>query len=260
MPRSNFFFILYLCTSAVLFAQDRTGHLLLGRVVEKGEAVPDVHVLNLSAESATITNDDGYFSLPARAGDTLVFSAVQLKRTLLVVSPAMLESQGIIVPIEEFVNQLDEVVVMPYNLTGDIGRDLQQMPGKKVLVAATLGLPNAYAKFPTQAERKLYEATSGRGFIPLNPVINGLSGRTRYLKKVLAAERTYARTQRVREFYPDSVFVHDLKIPEARISDFMYYCEVDTLFPKAVDTADRLKIWEFLKQKSRHYRENNSLD
>lgn len=219
-----------------------------------------MHVLNLSAEKATITNEDGYFSLPAEEGDTLVFSAVQLKRTLLVVSRAMLESKGIIVPIEEFVNQLDEVVVMPYNLTGDIGRDLQQMPGEKVLVASTLGLPNAYAKFPTQAERRLYEATTGGGIIPLNPVINAISGRTRYLKKVLAAERTYARTQRVREFYPDSLFVQDLKIPATRIADFMYYCEVDTLFPTVVDTADRLRIWEYLKQKSARYRVDNSLD
>jgi len=260
MSRSSCLFSFFLLYCVTILAQDPGDGSLLGRVVDKGEAVADVHVLNISAGKATITNEEGYFALPAQKGDTLLFSAVQLKRTVLVVTPAMLQSQGIIVPIDEYVNVLDEVVVMPYNLTGDISRDLQQMPGDKVLVASTLGLPNAYVKPATQTERKLHEATTGGGIVPLNPVINAISGRTRYLKEMLAVERTYARTQRVRNFYPDSLFVIELKIPETKIADFMYYCEVDTLFQGVVDTADRLQIWEFLKRKSQHYRKNNSLD
>ncbi len=260
MPGSKLIFSGFLLISLSLCAQKPRIYRLNGQVVHQGLAVSDVHVLNLSAGSATITDGSGNFLLPVKPGDTLLFSAVQLKRKSLTVTLDMVNSQKIVVPMEEYVNELDEVVVRPYNLSGDISRDIDQMTGSKVLVSATLGLPNAYVKPPTQAERKLFEATSGSGLVPLNPVLNAITGRTRYLKKILAAERKYAQTGKVREFYPDSLFVKDLGIPAARIDDFMYFCEVDSLFPGLVDTADQLKIWEFLKGKSLDYRKSNELE
>jgi hypothetical protein len=260
MPRSRFIFGCFLFLFAAVEAQETRPAHLMGRVLEDGEGVADVHVLNLSAQRATITAEDGAFLIPARAGDTLLFSAVQLQRKTLVVTPAMLQSLGIVVPLEAFVNELDEVVLLPYNLSGDISRDLQQIPREKVYVAATLDLPNAYVKPATQSERKLHEATTGGGIVPLNPILNAISGRTRYLKNILALDRVSARTARVRAFYADSVYVSELKIPSVKIDDFMYFCEVDSLFDSEVDTGDRLRIWEFLKRKSLDYRRNNGLD
>ena len=260
MPKSEFFLGCFFILSATLQAQDLRDASLSGRVTHLGNPVSDVHVMNLSSEKATISDDDGFFTIGARLRDTLLFSAVQLKRHTLVVTGAMLQSKGIIVPLEEFVNELDEVVVRPYNLSGDISRDLQQMLGERVVVASTIGLPNAYIKPPTQAERKLYEATSGGGIVPLNPVINAITGRTRYLKKILATERKYARTRRVREFYADSLFISDLGIPESKIDDFMYFCEVDASFDALAKSDDTIAIWSFLLRKSTMYRENNGLD
>lgn len=80
------------------------------------------------------------------------------------------------------------------------------------------------------------------------------------LKKRLEIEEKYARTERVRAFYSDSLYVQDLKIPMAKIDDFMYYCEADGAFSSLVDTHNRLKIWSFFKKKSIVYRENNGLE
>ena len=241
-------------------AQTVYTHDLKGRVVNGEEGIVDVHVMNTSRKTATITNEGGYFSIDVGINDTLLFSAVQFKRMSLVINQAMVESTQIIVPLEEFVNELDEVILRPYDLSGDLSRDMGRMNTGSGVTASTLGLPNAYVLPISQAERKLYEATSGGSGIPLNPIINAVTGRTKYLKKVLAIERKYARTGRVREFYADSLFVKELKIPAAKIDDFMYYCEVDLDFSEVVDTHDRLKIWEFLKRKSSAYRENNSLE
>ena len=73
-------------------------------------------------------------------------------------------------------------------------------------------------------------------------------------------DNTYARTQRVQDFYVDSLFVATLKIPKEKIDDFMYFCEVDTKFQEVVDSRDKLRIWDFMILKSRAYRENNKLD
>ena len=171
----------------------------------------------------------------------------------MVISGAMLESSSIIVPLDEFINELDEVIVRPYNLSGDLSLDMNSLTTEKVFVASTLGLPNAYVIPITQAERKLHEATTGGGIVPLNPIINAMTGRTKYLKRVLASQEKYARTVRVREYYADSLFVKHLSIPENKIADFMYFCEVDESFSTVVDSHDKLKIWEYLKLRSTAY-------
>lgn len=220
--------------------------------------VAATHVLNTTSERATITDINGYFSISAALNDTLVFSAVQYKRKQMVVTLEVLESKLLMVPLEEALTELDEVVVMPYNLSGDIGRDLNRLTTEPVVTASTLNLPNAYAVFPSQAERLLNEATTGGGLVGLNPIINGITGRTKMLKQRVARNERYNRTQRVRQFYADSLYVSELKIPLEKIDDFMYFCEVDPTFQTVVDTHDRLKIWEFLRRKSEVYRRHNA--
>src|SRR5690606_36809163 len=121
------------------------------------------HVLNTTTNKASITDVEGYFSIAVHLNDTLVFSAVQYQKKILVVSASILESKFISVALEEANIVLDEVVVTPYNLTGELGRDMGRLNVETSVTPASLGLPNAYVKVPTQAERRLFEATSGRG-------------------------------------------------------------------------------------------------
>ena len=241
-------------------AQEAVTKSLSGRVIAKDKSVADVHVMNTTLGRATITNDTGQFEITVRIQDTLYFSAVQFKRKAIVITPEIFEATWMLVPLDVFVNELDEVVLRPYDLSGDLARDMGSIPTDDVVSATILGLPNPYHRPPTQAERKLFEATTGGGIVPLNPILNAITGRTRYLKRILNMERQYARTNRVRAFYADSLFVSDLRIPAIHIDDFMYYCEVDPAFNSLVDSRDRLKIWEFLRLKSELYRRNNALD
>ena len=231
-----------------------------GKVYSKEGDVAATHVLNTTSKKATITDSNGFFSIMAKLNDTLVFSAVQFKKKMVVVTVNVLESKLLYVPLEEALTQLDEVIVMPYNLSGDMTKDLARMQIEPIVTASTLGLPNAYVIPPTKAERELNEATTGGGIIPLNPVLNAISGRTKMLKNRIARNEKYDRTLRVRAFYADSLYQKEFKIPEDNIANFMYFCEVDPDFQAIVDSHDRFRIWEFMRKKSLVYRENNELD
>jgi hypothetical protein len=233
---------------------------LEGKVQSADGDVAATHVLNTTTGKATITDIDGYFSIPVSLHDTVLFSAVQYKKKEIVITLSLLESKSVRITLEEALTELDEVIVRPYNLSGDLGLDAKSLQAKRVVTASTLGLPNAYVRVPTQSERQLYEATSGGGLIPLNPILNGISGRTKMLKQQVARDAKYARTDRVKAFYADSLFVKDLKIPLLKIDDFMYFCEVDPYFQTLVDTHDQLRIWEYMRKKSVAYRKNNELD
>lgn len=250
----------FIFISTAASAQSFFSKKIEGRVYSKDGDVAATHVQNITTQRATITDINGFFAIPANLNDTLVFSAVQFKKKQIVITTEILNQPTLYVPLEDALNQLDEVIVTPYNLTGDITKDLHILNIEPVVTTSTLGLPNAYVIPPTKAERELFEATSGGGFLPLNPILNGISGRTKILKNRVKRNAKYARTQRVRAFYADSLIVSDLKIPELMIADFMYFCEVDSSFSPVIDTHDQLKIWEFMRKKSLIYRENNSLD
>ncbi|MGX1930748.1 hypothetical protein [Flagellimonas sp. 2504JD4-2] len=240
--------------------------MLQGRVYSSDKDVVGVVVQNISSTRAVITDVNGNFSIPVKRSDTLVFSAVQFKRKIVIINEVLFNTSFISVPLEEFVNELEEVVVRPYNLSGDLNQDLDGLQLEKDVSAEALGLPNAHAKIPTQSERKLQQASFGKfnvGMIltpPLDPIINAITGRTKMLKNRVKVDGTYARTQRVQGFYVDSLFVTTLKIPFEKIDDFMYFCEVDEDFQTVVNSKDKLKIWDFMVVKSRIYRENNNID
>ncbi|MFS4469521.1 carboxypeptidase-like regulatory domain-containing protein [Maribacter sp. 2210JD10-5] len=257
--RSKFLFI-FLNLSFLGTAQSVTVKYLEGRVISKDGDVAATHVLNTTTQKATITDINGFFSIRVRLMDTLVFSAVQFKKKEIVVTQAIYESKNLSVPLEDALTELDEVVVTPYSLSGDIRKDLGTLAIEPVVTASTLGLPNAYVRVPTKAERELFEASTGGGILPLNPILNGISGRAKMLKKRVARNKLYDRTARVRNFYADSLYRTKLKIPETKTDDFFYFCEIDTAFQTVVDTHDLFKIWDYLERKSIAYRANNNLD
>ncbi|WP_127138441.1 carboxypeptidase-like regulatory domain-containing protein [Flagellimonas oceanensis] len=253
------------------FAQEGESKLLQGRVSSTDKDVVGVVVQNTTTRDAVITDLEGNFSIRVRVKDTLVFSAVHFLRKSLPVTQALYRSNFVEVPMQEFVNQLREVVVSPYNLTGDLTRDIDRVTLEKDVSAEALNLPNAHQRIPTQSERKLQEASSmsvtaggglggAGGGMSLNPIINAITGRTKMLKKRVEVDKTYAQTRQIQGFYTDSLFVSTLKIPMQKIDDFMYFCEVDEAFQAAVESQDKLRIWDIMLQKSRAYRENNDLD
>ena len=265
LKRTNAFIVfLILCTTAV--AQTPFTKNIEGKVINKENGIADVHVMNTSANRATITDQNGKFTIEVTIGDTLLFSAVQFKRKSMVINTSILSSKEVFVPLEEFVNELDEVVVRPYDLSGDLSKDMQQMDTGQVISATSLGLPNAHVKPLMQSERLLREAAFGPftvgmlTSVPFNPIINAITGRTKMLKKRVARDKKEQQLLRVRTSIEDSLFLTQLKIPIDRIDDFMYFCEVDENFNTLIKSDDRFAIWEFLLGKSTAYRKNNGLE
>jgi hypothetical protein len=240
---------------------------LEGRVYSVDGDVAGTHVMNTTTRRATITDVNGFFSIPVRFNDTLVFSAVQYKRKVIHVQWAVFESGYLRVYMQAGEIQLEEVTVMPYNLSGELSKDLDGLHIDPLVTANTLGLPNADVRFPTQAERSLYAARTWDAHFyiiaagtNLDPLMNYFSGRTKRLNQRIAREEAYEQIQKVRHFYVDSLFVQGLRIPKERITDFINFCEIDTEFKSLVEAKDRLRLWEFMLKKGARYREGNNLE
>tara|TARA_R110002167_G_scaffold121556_3_gene299846 strand:- start:1439 stop:2305 length:867 start_codon:yes stop_codon:yes gene_type:complete len=236
---------------------------LEGRVYSGDGDVSGTHVINKRSQKATITDANGYFTISVQLRDSLLFSAVQYKRNTVTISEKEMKSKLLFVRLEDALTTLNEVVVTPYNLTGDVARDVGRLPSGTLYTASTLRLPNAYVRPITQSQRKLYTARTwdfNWTSVKLDPIINYFSGRTKTLQQRVARERRIETIEAIRKSYHDSIYTKALGIPLSNIDDFILYCGNDTIFDTVIATNDRLKILEYLILKSQPYREGICLD
>ena len=255
-------FLLLLFFGCFLNAQEYSTKIE-GHIFSKEGDVAAIHVSNISQNRGTITDAAGYFDISVKLNDTLVFSAVQFKRKQVVVTIAILKSKQLQIPLERSLTELNEVVVMPYNLSGDINRDMDRLETGRIITAATEKLPNSQVLFPTQTERKLFAATDWGCKcvgVKLDPLFNYFSGRTKLLNKRAARDAQEDVTNKVRDYYADVLYVVHLKIPKNKIDDFIFFSERDSSFKSIAVANDKLKLWEFFQSKSIAYRNLNNLD
>ncbi|SNZ01893.1 carboxypeptidase-like regulatory domain-containing protein [Flagellimonas pacifica] len=257
---------LILLVSGISTAQE--SRILEGKVTSKEKDVTGIAIQNITSRSATITDADGNFFIMVRHNDTLMFSAVQYKRKMLVVSEELFSTSFVNIPMEAFVNELKEVVVKPYNLSGNLNRDLSGLQLEKDVSAEALKLPNARVRIISQSENKLHDADHGKFFyfyglgmaFNVNKILNRLSGRTKKLKKRVLLDKEYEKVKEIEESFSDSVLINVLKIPKDRFHDFIYYCQMEAKFESVSENKDQLLLWQFLVLKSKAYREENNLD
>ncbi|MCX2681337.1 carboxypeptidase-like regulatory domain-containing protein [Galbibacter sp. EGI 63066] len=122
------FLILTLFTVCFAFSQENED--LRGMVINSKDKLPldNVHVLNLNQVIGTITNEEGEFTIPARANDTLYFSYLGFKSIKIRVTNDMLKFQNPTIELTELAYALEEVVVRPFQLTGYLEIDAKNIP------------------------------------------------------------------------------------------------------------------------------------
>ena len=181
--------------------------VLKGKVISEVFALENIAVINLTTKASTETLKEGYFSLVAKPTDTLLFSGMQVRGVQVVLKPTDFSENLFFVKLKPQINQLEEVNVYKNFDFDPVKMRILSKPAKKY----------------TPAERRIYEATSGGGIAPLNPILNAISGRTAMLKKELVVEKEERLLYRLAAMFEDDFYTDNLKIPIEYIKGFQYY-------------------------------------
>lgn len=207
--------ILLILFAANSWAQsDRT--FINGKITADVSELDGIYVVNQKTEKVVITQKGGYFSIPAKIGDTLMFSSVQFKGRSIVLEGSDFNQEILFVRLESIIHPLDEVKIIKYNNIN----------------AVALGIISKNQKSYTQAERHLQTAGDFKpihllgllgGSLQTDPIINAITGRTAMLKKELAVEKKEVLMANIANSYEDKFFIENLKIPELYIRGFLYY-------------------------------------
>ena len=218
---------------------------LLGSVQSTTE-VENIHVINKTAQKFTITNADGAFKISATLNDTLIFTSIQHKLTSVLVDADIIENKTLVVTLEEQLNELDQVVVGKI-LTGNMNSDVSNVEGE-AFTAKKAGVSSYEGPLKTQSERKFNEATTGGGFIPLNPILNAISGRTKKLKNQIKLEEKDALIFTMKNNLSDDLFSEN-PLEEEYVMEYFYFASEQPDFLSRCKNKSSIEKLDYLIEK-----------
>ena len=235
-----------LFTCQISFGQTVADKLLHGKISVGSTSISGINVLNLVNQKTAVTNSDGDFIILAKAGDVLVFTAVNLEmyRKLIEEEDLMLEVLNVKMVLK--VTALKEVIV---------NKDPINAVSQRVLA-------NDPLKY-TSAERRLRTAGDFKptmllnligGSMPLDPLINKINGRTKRLKKLVVLEKKEQCIKLIAALFDEEYFIIKLGIPFEYVSGFQYYIVENEMFLSVLESKNKPRISFFMTGLAQEYK------
>ena len=218
---------------APTFVQSQSLSLLKGKITSQIKELNEVNISNLRSESNTVTDKNGSFSMFVKIGDTLQFSGLQVVTKKVVIDENDVLKKLYVVTVQAKVIPLEEVEIRQYPNINAVSLGILQKPAKKY----------------TPAERKLRTAGEFHwyspllipiGGMPLDGLINSISGRTAMLKKELKIERKEYLLQKIEYLFKEEYFTENLKIPKEYVRGFWYYAVEDSKLTEAINSNNKM--------------------
>lgn len=218
-----------------------------------------ITVQNVNSNNATITNSNGFFSISVKENDTLIIRSLQFSTTKIIINKSHKINPFITLNLLPKVNQLEEVTVMPYNLTGSIAHDAKQINTDNYTLLFKTGIPNAGVILPTKNKRKLYTAVTSPNGLSVDYIINIISGRIKRLKSRIAHEEAQKTINSLANNYEDLLLSNTFNLKQEHIYSFLDFCAQDAEFSSLLSDNNNLKLFDFLKLKCEEFKAINKL-
>ena len=223
--RNTSFILLFI--PIICLSQNNNLKLIEGTVFnDDSYSIEGVHVLNITSNYNTITDSEGNFKIYAGLNDEIIFSAIQFKRKKIIINDDLLNSISIKVFLEEFVNELDEVIVNSSGLSGNLSTDLLNSNVIDKLNFDDFGIPGfkgiRMEKIPTNAQlvSELLLAPLAGG-INIDRMYKWFSGYYKNLKKVREYSNDYNLIDQIINFYGKDFFTDEFNLDIDSIHNFV---------------------------------------
>ncbi len=246
-----FWFSLWATTA---FAQEKL--ILQGRVVTDTIENFQTNIINKTEQGGTVTQPDGRFRVEVNLGDELTFSAVGYRDYDLVVTQQLVQNDSLVIRLKPSFTILNTVHLSNRDLTGDLHKDVDKL---YTFDQTQLSLPGVVPKDRTIAQRRYDLATkSFGGGVPVEALINLISGQTKKLKRQLKNSKKEQLKDKALYLLTEDFFVKSLGLPKSKVQNFLYFCLDDDQFEVAVRSGP-FGLIAFFQSKIKLYKERADL-
>lgn len=250
------------------FSQIKERELVVGKIKSDSLEVENITVFNVSSNIGAITDVDGKFSINIREKDTLIIQGLAYLSSKYIVQKTDLDRELLEIYLKTRINELNEVEVSPYTLTGILEIDTENIStyGFKISMndiknlkpsdirstrPVNSAMPNTLA--PTTVDFKAIFGFIGKG-------IKQLIGSDK--KKISSSEQAFNEkrlkeikskpfVEHIKEQFSNNFFVNQLKIKNEDIPLFLAYAETSsTELAEYLKPENHLKLIEYLISKA----------
>lgn len=263
----NLIFLFLSISPAFLFSQQIERVNVEGVITAPvGEDTEGISVYNVSSQKGTITNKEGNFSLEVGINDRVLFTALQFQEFTVIVDEGIIESQQMRIYINPAVVQLDEVIVRPHDLSGNINVDVARIKTVDLDTDVSLSYEVMEFEFEFSDDRSTAVENSALNEVPsagLNIVglVNLLGeslfkNRNQSTQKLTSLEKAQledASYTAIHQRFAHSYFTETLNLSENQIEGFLYFISENGFTLDLLKENNELKLMDFLDKKSKIY-------
>jgi len=247
--------------SLTAFSQNGNLKVLQGVLVCDSLKVERATITNTTSHTYAISDDLGFFSIFAKDGDSLVISSVVFDTEQLILKASDFNRLIYTIHLSLNVNQLDEVKVGPYKLSGDLVYDAKRI---KVKPSFQVDLPDldiknmeitgVKARVDNLAMSNVNRPLNGVDFIKLGgklvDLLGGSSSKVTPSKPLKQYTSTEFSAEIKKRFLPE-FFEKKLNVQEDKIGLFLDYCFSQEINQKQLlESSSGLALIDFLVEKS----------
>ena len=261
--------LLLIISSSQIFAQNIERTKISGKIhVPKGDDSEGINVYNVSSQKGTITKADGTFEIEIAENDRVQITALQYQSFTVVIDKGIVEQRKMNIFMNPAINQLDEVMVRPYDLSGNINVDVKKIPTYNVTKDWDLSYENmeyGYTFVPDDktsisgnaAEEALHSASLKNGanvLAILGGVAQLLFPEGKKISIVEQQENQSLLSNNIQQRFSKDFITANFGIPQEKAVDFLFYAQENGMDKNLLKPENEMQLMEFLFKKSAEYK------
>lgn len=232
-------------------AQVLTRKPLYGQVVNDSIKFENGIVFNASSKVGTVINSKGFFTIAAKAQDTLVFSGLAFKSKKVILKAKDVSASVLRVKLDAFVNQLSEVVIGEKKAINPISGGSQKYVDMQFVDDVKSSPKNI--TMPNDGTIEY-----GMDFVRIYKDVFKVLRKNNPGKTDFAKEKSFTEVAMKRVSY--SFFTDTLKLNDDEIGLFLVFCENDSRSKKMLKPEDEFRLIDFLITKNNEFKRIATLE
>ena len=261
---------LLLITSGLGISQEITRFEISGKITaSKGEDVEGINIYNKSSQKGTITSETGEFQIKVAENDRVFISAMQFQNFTVIIDEGIIETKTMHIALNPVINQLDEVLIRPYDLSGNIVADVKRINVSSISNKYDTSYETVEFGYEFSADaqtsvkgNKAEEAFHngqeqyGGDLIGLGALLVSAflpkSNPKKSTKKEQISEEDMV-TNAVQKRFGINYISKTFDIPENKVNEFIYFVEENGIDKKLLRPENELLLIELLEEQSKAY-------
>lgn len=251
------------------FSQEIERVLVQGKIsAPVGEDLEGISIYNKSSQKGTITDAEGSFQIEVGLNDRVLFSALQFQKFTVIVDEGILETQQMKIYVNPAVLHLDEVIVRPHDLTGNINVDVSRI--KTTDLALDLNLSWKAMEFDFEFSDDQSSAVKNSTLQEVQPaglnilypfalladLIFNSEDKSKRKKRMSSLEKMRfqdATSIALKQRFPESYFTEILNIKKSEIDNFLYFINKNGMTIELLRENNELRLMDFLDEQRKIY-------